>query len=119
LSQLLAERGFPVQLRMIDNELVFPDATPPEGWRELRVGTPQGMVTLRRDAGRLTAVTWGNADAGLVQAWNALTWACAEAGDGRVQTAAGPLAAEDYRRQADLPAALRSGVTPPAPPPGG
>jgi hypothetical protein len=107
VGRLLAEYGFPVQLRMIDNELVFPDAAPPQGWRELRVGTPQGMVTLRRDAGRLTTVTWGNADAALVQAWNALTWACAQAGGGRVQTAAGPLAAADYRRQADLPPPLR------------
>jgi hypothetical protein len=104
---LLAGRGFPVQARMIDNELAFPDEAPPAGWRELRVGTPQGMVTLRRGPRRVVCVTWGNADAALRQAWNALAWAWAEAGGGRVETADGPLAAADYRARADLPPPLR------------
>src|SRR3712207_8342677 len=34
----------------------FPDEVPPEGWRELRVGTPQGMVTLRREGGAVVCV---------------------------------------------------------------
>ncbi len=107
VSALLAARGFPIQLRMIDGELAFPDEQPPEGWRELRVGTPQGMVTLRREAGCVRLVTWGNADRPLLQAWNALTWALAQAGPGQVETQAGPLSAGDYRRTADLPPALQ------------
>ena len=103
---LLAQRGYPVQCRMIDGELSFPDEDP-DSWRELRLGTPQGMVTVRRQPGRLALVTWGNADAGLVQAWNALTWAFAEVCDGQIQTTSGPQPAQDYFKTADLPAALR------------
>jgi hypothetical protein len=109
VQALLAERGFPVQTRMIDGELAFPDEVPPEDWREVRVGTAGGMVTVRREPGRLTCVTWGNADAGLRQAWNALAWAFAEAGGGQVESQSGPLAAEEYRRTADLPPGLRPG----------
>src|SRR4051812_953697 len=76
---LLAGRGFPVQVRTIDGELAFPDELPAEGWRELRLGTPQGMVTVRREEGRAVFVTWGNAERPLLQAWNALAWAYAEA----------------------------------------
>jgi hypothetical protein len=107
VASLLARHGFPVQLRMIDGELAFPDETPPESWRELRLGTPQGMVTLRREPARLLLVTWGNADAALRQAWNALAWACAAAGGGRVLTDAGPVAADDFLRTAEVPPALR------------
>ncbi len=107
LRELLARHGFPVQLRMIDGELAFPDEAPPEGWRELRVGTAQGMVTLRREAGLVRVVTWGNADAAMLQAWNALTWACAEASGGAVETDAGALTADPFARTHDLPPALR------------
>ena len=31
---LLASHGFPVQVRMINGELAFPDEEPPENWRE-------------------------------------------------------------------------------------
>jgi hypothetical protein len=109
VRDLLAGRDYPAQTRMIDGELAFPDEEPPEPWRELRVGTPGGMVTLRREPDRVVCVTWGNAEGDLLRAWNALTWAVAEAGGGRVESAAGPLAAADFRRTADLPAALREG----------
>jgi hypothetical protein len=107
VSDLLARRGFGVQLRMIDGELAFPNEMPPVTWRELRIGSPQGMVTLRREPDRVVLLTWGNADAAMVQAWNALTWAFAEAGGGRVVSASGPLSAAEFLRAADLPAALR------------
>ena len=109
VRDLLGGGGYAVQTRMIDGELAFPEEAPPEGWRELRVGTPGGMVTLRREPGRVVCVTWGNAQGELLQAWNALAWAFAEAGGGRVETPSGPLAAADFRRTADLPPALRSG----------
>jgi hypothetical protein len=107
VRELLVQRGFPVDVRMIDGELSLPDEAPPDGWRELRVGTPQGMVTLRREPDAVAFVTWGNADQAMIQAWNALTWASAEAGGGRVLTTQGALSAADFRRGADLPAALR------------
>ena len=109
VRDLLAGRGYPIQTRMIDGELAFADEVPPEGWRELRVGTPSGMVTLRREPGRVVCVTWGNAQGELLQAWNALAWALAEAGGGRVESPSGALAAADYRRTADLPPVLRQG----------
>src|SRR5438128_6524001 len=107
VGELLTRSGFPGQMRMIDGQLAFPDEQPPESWAELRVGTPQGMVTVRREPDRVRLVTWGNADAGLLQAWNALAWAFAEAGGGLVEGAEGGLSAADFRRQADLPPALR------------
>ncbi len=107
LAEFLAERGFPVQMRMIDGALAFPDETPPEAWRELRVGTPAGMVTLRRDPDGMTLVTWGNADEALRQAWNGLTWALAFLSDGKVRTLHGEQTAAAFAEAADLPAALR------------
>jgi len=114
VRDLLARHGYPVQMRMIDGQLAFPAEGPPEGWRELRVGTPGGMVTVRREPGQWVLVVWGNADAALRQAWNGLAWALAEAGGGQVWTPEGALSALDYRRQADLPESLRTG--PPAQP---
>ena len=107
LSELLAGRGFPVQMRMIDGELAFPDESPPEAWRELRLGTPGGMVTLRREPGAIVLVTWGNADTNLRQAWQALTWASAEVTGGRIILPEGPVSAADFRKQAELPPTLR------------
>jgi hypothetical protein len=107
VRDVLARSGFPVQMRMIDGQLAFPDEEPPPSWQELRVAAAGGMVTLRRSGQELACVTWGNADAALRQAWNALAWACAAAGAGRVQTVAGPLDAEAFRRTAELPEVLR------------
>ncbi len=102
VSELLTRRGFPIQTRMIDGNLAFPDEMPTESWRELRLGTPQGMVTVRREENRVVCVTWGNADAALLQAWNAVAWAFAASGDGKI----GNLTAEEFGRTAELPAAM-------------
>ncbi len=107
VRQLLARHGFAAQTRMIDGQLAFPDEEPPEGWRELRVGTPQGMVTLRSEPDAVVCVTWGNADDTLRQAWNGLAWAWAEAGNGRLATPEGDRTAAEFRQTAELPAALR------------
>ncbi len=102
---LLASRGFPMQVRMIDGELAFPDEEPPENWRELRVATPNGMmVAVKREGDRIVLVVWGNADARLVQAWNALTWAFAVSGDGTIHTADGVQSTAEYGSRLDLPA---------------
>jgi hypothetical protein len=107
VAAFLTQHGFPVTLRMIDGHLAFPDETLPETWTELRLGTPQGMVTVRRAGERLLFIVWGNADAALRQAWNALVWGFAEVGAGRIETADGPRSPDNYRRTADLPAGLQ------------
>jgi hypothetical protein len=106
VAALLAKFNFPVQVRMIDVELAFPDETPPESWRELRIGTAAGMITVRRVTEGVALVTWGNADAGMRQAWNALTWAFARSGNGKVVTVQGKLSADEYRRRESMPAEL-------------
>jgi hypothetical protein len=90
------------QLRMIDGLPAFPDEEPPGDWREVRVGTMAGMVTVRRAAGTLTCVVWGNADPALNAAWAKVVWACAAAGGGTIDTPAGSVAAEDFARDAGL-----------------
>lgn len=107
ISEILRRHGFPVQLRMIDGQLAFPDETPPDNWQELRLGTPQGMVTVRKQPDRITCITWGNADRTLLQAWNAVTWAVAESAGGAVETPNGTQSAADFRAQADLPPSMK------------
>ena len=105
---LLASRGLRMQVRMIDGELAFPDEEPPENWRELRVATAKGMITAKREGDRLLLVVWGNADAELIQLWNALAWAFAEAGNGVIHTADGLQRAAEYSSRIDLFAAPTS-----------
>jgi hypothetical protein len=100
----LARVGEDGQLRMIDGLPAFPDETPPEDWNELRVGTPAGMVTVRRGSGVLSCVVWGNADPVLNLAWSKVIWACAAAGGGIVQDPSGALQASDF--------AARAGISP-------
>ncbi len=106
VADCLTQSHFPVQIRMIDGELAFPDETPPETWQELRIGTPSGMITVRRSAAGVALVTWGNADTSLRQAWNVLTWAIAHCSQGLVVTGDARLSAEAYRRSASMPAEL-------------
>lgn len=108
VRDFLGRRAFPLQMGMIDGQLAFPDELPEENWRELRLRTPQGMVTVRRDGDRLVFVIWGNADAALRQAWNGLVWAFAEVGGGRIETPEGLLDARTYRERVELPGELRS-----------
>jgi hypothetical protein len=89
-------------VRMIDGLPAFPDEAPDPGWRELRLGTPAGMLTLRRAAGSLTCVIWGNADAALMAAQNRLCWACAVAGEGSIETPSGLVSAADFAASADI-----------------
>lgn len=107
VRDLLAKLGYPVAVRMIDGELAFPDEQPPDSWRELRLGTPQGMVTVRRDGNDIRCVAWGNADAQLTQAWNAITWAVAAVTGGRVIDSTGSYTADEFRGRAELPPAFQ------------
>jgi hypothetical protein len=92
---------------MIDGELAFPDEEPSESWRELRLSSPEGqMVTVKREGDRLVLVVWGNADAPLVHAWKALTWAFAEVGNGTIQAGDSLLVPSEYVRRMDMPPAF-------------
>jgi hypothetical protein len=102
VQELLAKRGFPIQMRMIDGQLAFPDELPAEPWRELRVSSGANMVTIRREQDQVTLVTWGNIDAALVRTRNALAWAFAETGNGRIQGGAGEQTADEFVRAAGL-----------------
>lgn len=112
VRDFLGRFGFPLQTGMIDGQLAFPDELPSENWRELRLRTAQGMVTVRREGERLVFVTWGNADAALVQAWNALVWAFADVGGGAIETPEGMIDSRTYRERSDLPVVLRSATEP-------
>jgi hypothetical protein len=71
----LASRGISVPLRMIDDQLAFPDESPPDDWRELRVASPTGMITIRRTAETITLVTWANIDDATRATRDSLAWA--------------------------------------------
>jgi hypothetical protein len=103
LDEFCAARGLPLTLMMIDGALSFPDEQPPDAWRELRVGTTLGMVTLRREADGVRAITWGNAEGPLRQAWNALTWALAVVFRGVIEDAGKSLTPRDFAHEAELP----------------
>jgi hypothetical protein len=81
----LSAAGVAVQMRMIDNLPALPEEDPEEGWRELRVSLGGGMLTLRREPGRMRVIVWGNADEVLRRDQELLARACAEAGGGRVE----------------------------------
>jgi hypothetical protein len=102
LRALLSARFFGPQLRMIDGELAFPDEEPVLAWQELRLGTPSGMVTLRREPDGIRLVTWGNADDALRRDWNALTWVVAVLSNGTVEGASGRMSADEFARFAEL-----------------
>lgn len=103
----LAARQFPVQVRMIDGQLSLPEETPPDDWRELRLSTPSGMVTLRREGSAVQFVVWGNADTALQRARNLLVLAFAERG-GVVETDSGRQTAAEFARGAELPAGIQA-----------
>ncbi len=84
LAEQLAGRGLAIQLRMIDGELSFPDETPRDDWRELRLGTQDGMITLRRESDGMRLVIWGNADPGLLAARDQISAVIVEITNGTV-----------------------------------
>jgi hypothetical protein len=98
----LARVGELAPLRMIDGLPAFPDESPEDGWRELRVGTATGMVTLRRSADALSCVVWGNADPDLLAAVDRILWACASAGAGAIDTPTGPVSPDQFVQFANI-----------------
>ena len=96
VAAAMQARGWAVTMRMIDNELAFPDEVPPDAWRELRVGADGAMVTVRRAGDGVTLVAWGNADAAQRRLWHRLAWGFATAGGGVVVTDAGTRTAAEF-----------------------
>src|SRR5262249_11672341 len=94
--------GESASLRMIDGLPAFPDEDPPPDWKEIRIGTSAGMVTVRRGIGSLNCVIWGNSDSALNAVWAKVIWACASAGGGVIETPAGPVSAEQFAQSAGL-----------------
>src|SRR4051794_17704984 len=62
LLDALAAGGFRSSLIMVDGQLVMPNAPPPPAWRDVRLRTPGGTVTLARREGGIAVVVFGNAD---------------------------------------------------------
>ena len=65
LGALLARldgAGLPSAVLMIDHQLVAPGAPPPARWRDVRLKTPAGTVTLKLDGSTVTVTVFGNAD---------------------------------------------------------
>lgn len=106
VGDLLVHHGFAVQIKMIDGQLAFPDETPGPEWSELRLGTPGGMVTVRRVQRAVDFVVWGNADALLFASRNMLMWAFAAAGNGSILCDLGRLSAAEFLKSATLPAGI-------------
>jgi len=105
LWSVIRERSLPftgpMQLRMIDGLPAFPDEQPEEGWRELRLSVSGSMLTLRRGA-QDECIIWGNADAALQRAWQAIAYACADAGNGLIPTEQGPRTASEFALECSL-----------------
>jgi hypothetical protein len=68
----LGAAGVPTAVAMADNALRPPTAPPPEEWRDVRLRTPAGMVTLRRQERGIAVLVFGNADAALQAAQRAV-----------------------------------------------
>ena len=92
----LARAGISPVLRTIDGLPAFPDEIPEPGWKELRLGVPAGMVTIRCGPGLFTCAIWGNADEQLQLAWSKVIWACASAGSGTIEMPTGMLSPNEF-----------------------
>ena len=71
LASVLAQlpgAGLTASVAMIDNVLQGPGARVPDVWREVRLRTPAGVVTLRRQGEAISVVVFGNADPALQEA---------------------------------------------------
>ncbi len=93
----MAEQGSPLQMRMIDGQLAFPDEDPAAEWNELRVAGAAGMVTLRRVPDGMQFVVWGNADPALFRLWSQLTWAWAHLSGADVEAEGKRYSATEFR----------------------
>jgi hypothetical protein len=63
---LMVQAGQEIEILMMDGALVSAEATLPVGWRDVRLRTPAGTVTITRRDGALAVVVFGNADQNLL-----------------------------------------------------
>ena len=68
LLELLAARGLPSTVMMLDSQLCMPGATLPSTWSDARLRTPAGTVSLKRRPGGIAVLVFGNADESLLAA---------------------------------------------------
>jgi hypothetical protein len=68
LVAALVADGWPVSLMMVDGALVAPGVPPPASWRDVRLRTPAGTVTLVARPNGVGVVVFGNAAEPLTQA---------------------------------------------------
>jgi hypothetical protein len=68
LTERLAEGGLVAAVAMVDGGLQSPRAPLPDEWREARLKTPAGMITLNRKPGFIAVVAFANADQALLDA---------------------------------------------------
>jgi hypothetical protein len=62
LLKRLGDDGLPAAVAMVDGALHPPMAPLPEDWRDVRLKTKAGMVTLTRKPGAIVVVVFSNAD---------------------------------------------------------
>ena len=58
----LAADGLPAAVAMLDGDLHMPLAPLPDDWRDVRLKTTAGMITLTRKPGAIAVVVMANAD---------------------------------------------------------
>jgi hypothetical protein len=75
LLEALAKQGLPSTILMIDNQLVSPKVPPPSAWRDVRLKTPAGTVSIKREAAGVSVTVFGNADPALLAAQAAIVQA--------------------------------------------
>jgi hypothetical protein len=68
LLERLAAAGLPCAVVMVDNQLHPPGQPVGAGWRDLRLKTGAGTVSLKREAQGVRVVVFGNADEALLAA---------------------------------------------------
>jgi hypothetical protein len=68
----LAAAGLRASVLMVDGNLHAPQMPVPPAWRDLRLKTPAGAVSLKRRPDGIAVVVFGNADAALLAAQKAI-----------------------------------------------
>src|SRR3954447_25201648 len=80
LLDRLARAGLPSSIMMVDDQLAPPGAVLGAQFRDVRLRTPAGMVTLKRRPDGVAVVVFGNADPALQQAQRLIADALKENG---------------------------------------
>jgi hypothetical protein len=65
LLERLSSVGLPATVMMVDGALQMPGLVPEGDWRDVRLRTPAGTVTLARRPAGVAVVVFGNADEAL------------------------------------------------------